>query len=207
MNMKKLATMAAVIGLFAGMASAGSLVPNIEAISGTVVQTNYIYNAGSDSGVLTIEDTLNTDIVVQYVDNTQDTYDDGTWSLETFLVNDYSSGGRAMADFADGTIKLKDGAGNLLFQADLGELTLEEDTESPMVLLTGSGTFSNASGQLVDLFTTSGQVIEIAYSLPDLDDFAGNFTAQSNVTLIPEPATMSVLALGGLAVLLRKRSV
>ena len=206
MNMKKLATVAAVIGLFAGMASAASIVPSIEAISGTVVQTDYIYNAVSGSGVLTIKDTLNTDIVVQYVNNTQDTYDDGTWSLKTELAWDNSSDGRAMADFAGGTIELKDGAGNLLFQADLVELTLEESTESSMVLLNGSGTFSNATGDLAELFTTSGQVIEIAYSLPDLTDFQSDFSAQSNVTLIPEPATMSVLALGGLALLLRKRS-
>ncbi len=75
-------------------------------------------------------------------------------------------------------------------------------------LLTGSGTFATTGGSLAGDFGNEGYVVDIAFILGSIDSFGESFSAQSNVTLypIPEPATMSVLALGGLAILLRKRN-
>ncbi|MCK4623969.1 MAG: PEP-CTERM sorting domain-containing protein [Phycisphaerae bacterium] len=41
----------------------------------------------------------------------------------------------------------------------------------------------------------------------DIDDFSGTFTGVSNITLtpVPEPATLSLLAVGAVALLKRKR--
>ena len=206
MNMKKLATMAAVIGLFTGMASAAMIVPKvgIDYISGTAMASTY--DAGT--GQLAVVDAP-TEIVVQYDDNSQTSYSQATFSLTASLISDGSSGGEAVGFFDGGTIDIYDGSNVLLFSADLESLSLEENSFGVQTLLTGSGTFATTGGNLTGDFGAEGYVVDIAYVLGSIDDFGQNFSAQSNVTLypVPEPATMSVLALGGLAVLLRKRNV
>jgi hypothetical protein len=205
MGIRKLAAIAAVIGMLSGVSSAATIVPqvDIDYISGTAMASTY--DAGT--GQLAVVDAP-TEIVVQYGDNTQTSYSEASFSLTASLLSDASSGGKAVGLFDGGTIDIYEGGGSLLFSADLESLSLEESSFGVQTLLTGSGTFDTTAGSLSGDFGPEGYVVDIAFILGEIDDFSQDFAAQSNVTLypIPEPATMSVLALGGLAALLRRRN-
>ena len=87
----------------------------------------------------------------------------------------------------------------------------------PWSLLVGSGGFvipdGPAGGSLAPQFTKNGIIFDVSWKpKPNIDDFEGSFTAESDVTLTPgsgpdtpEPATMSLLALGGAAMLIRRK--
>jgi hypothetical protein len=191
------------------MASASMQIKPIESIFSPGLVTTYTAADGS----LVMSDTENTDIVIQYTDNTQYTFDDGSVTLTASLASDDSltgtglGNGMAVGTFTDVRIDLYDNSGGLLFGADLSDIVLAETVWGVQPALNGNTAFQNGTGELLPLFSPSGIAYAKVFDMPDIPDFGSDFTGQSNMTLqVPEPATMSVLALGGLAVMLRKRS-
>jgi len=186
----------------------------IEEISVDSIDTAF----DASTGILTMSQFGTVDLVIERVGNTQDSdvITGLDFILVTTMVNDASSGEQAVASFAGGTITIMDSnTHTFLFTADIGNFVITETIFDPdpfpyaYTLLVGMGDFDVTGGTLAPDFAPAGIVIEIAWILgEELDSFDNSFNSESNVTLtpeIPEPATMSLLALGGLAVLARRR--
>jgi hypothetical protein len=185
--------------LMAGLAVLSLAMPAsaaIKSISADDMATTFVVSGGS--GSLAVNDAV--DIVVEYLDGTQATYDQSHWTLTSTLINDWSLGGRADADFAGGQIVLTQGTTEL-FKASLIDLALTETRNSSNVL-SGAGTFAVVGGSLYPEFGPEGDVFMVEFRLTrSITDFASSFDGRSNVTLVPvpEPATLCLLSLGGLA--------
>ena len=171
------------------------------------INANYLVSVfsptGGDNGIgaLSINET-STQIVVEDLFNVQTTYAANSFMLDISLSQDNSVGSIANGLFEDGTLSI-----NGLFSANLLTLQLTELYDNSGILA-GSGTLEVTGGSLAADFGTLGDIVQIVFAVKPstLDDFSQAFTGISNITLtpIPEPATLVVLALGGL-VAFRKR--
>ncbi|MBW1873345.1 MAG: PEP-CTERM sorting domain-containing protein [Deltaproteobacteria bacterium] len=167
----------------------------IDEISVDSVDT--VFGLSPSPGVLTIYQN-GVGLVLERSDNTQQTLPSVSFSLQTFLQADLSAAGQAIADFAGGTITITNNIGTLL-TADIGAFTVEETLNLPFTLVIGSGDFTVTGGSLDGDFGPNGVIFDITWELDsNIDDFSQDFTAESDVTLTPEPATMILLGAGGL---------
>jgi hypothetical protein len=174
----------------------------IDEISVDSVDT--VFGLSPSPGVLTIAQT-GIDLVLERSDNTQQTITDADFSLVTVLQTDLSATGQAIADFIGGTITITDASGTLL-TANIGAFSAEESANLPFSLVAGSGDFTVTGGYLSSEFGPNGIIIDITWQLStNISDFSQGFTAESDVTLTPEPATMILLAAGGLFAVKRRR--
>ncbi len=181
----------------------------IEAISATAIDTtyDYDYNGGDPIGLLTMEQS-GVALVLAGSGIPQETFPDVYFKFTTTLSSENSDSGQAIGIFTGGEIIIRDGSatGDLLLKVDINSFHVEEVPDMPWSLLTGSGGFNNATGSLVDNFATSGNIIDITWQLDrNIKDFKTDFNASSNVTLLPEPATTSLLVMGGIAMLIRRK--
>jgi len=185
----------------------GSLtkVAAIEAVSATVLATTFLPAGGLHGlGTLSLNDVA--DIVVETDDGQQTTHAGGVFSFEASLFSDLSDDGVAAGLFQGGTIAIEDALGADLLTADLVDLTLKEIQGQN--LLAGSGRFAITGGSLQSGFPyTVGEVVQITFGIAPsgLADFASAFTGVSDITLTPEPATLALLAMGGLGLAMRQK--
>jgi len=173
----------------------------IDSINGSNLASSYSANTGT----LTIDDTAN--IGVDYTDGTLDTYSYGHWFMDVTLDSDDSSGGIAQGSFNSGNLALTDAGGASLFAGTAVAIYLVEPIDG-VGLLSGTGTFEVTGGQLAaDFGPNIGQIVQITFSISPatISDFSQDFTGNSSVNLIPEPATLALLGLGGLAIRRRRR--
>jgi len=134
-------------------------------------------------------------------------YNRGTFSMNTFLISDWSGGGFAKGDFTGGVVAAS-------WTDDSSELYLVEGDIDFFRLVEVSPNVLNGSGQ----FTVTDVIFPVGYewiadvgsiasfTLGDLnyaiDDFQSDFSGTSMVTLtpddtgIPEPATLVLLVSG-----------
>ena len=155
-------------------------------------------------GTLTIAQT-GVNLVLERSDNSQQTLTGVDFSLVTYLVTDLSTGGQAIANFSGGTISISDAADTLL-TADIGAFSVEESVNLPFEVLIGSGDFLVTSGTMSSEFGPNGVIFDITWKpSTSVSDFSQAFTAESDVTLTPEPATMVLLGTGALFAVKRRR--
>ncbi len=172
----------------------------------TVDSVNTRFELLPSPGVLTIAQT-GVDLTIERSDDTQQTITDVDFILLTPLVADNSIGGQAIADFAGGTITITDATGVLL-TADINAFSVEESLSLPFTVISGSGDFTVVTENLLGEFGPNGVIFDITWKLSkNIDSFVGSdgFTAESNVTLTPEPATMILLGTGALFAVKRRR--
>ena len=128
-------------------------------------------------------------------------YDDGTpqdsISPTSFVLNTTLDSGMF---FTGGTFALTDGSGVLL-SGNVQSIQFEE----ALGYLVGSGSAVVTQSGIDGFPESSAEIISLTFNLnPEFTDFTQDYTGLSKVNLgVPEPATMALLALGGL--LLRKR--
>jgi hypothetical protein len=173
----------------------------------SVDSVNTVFAPAPSPGVLTIAQS-GVELVLEMSDNTQQTISNVDFSLVTYLHvgGDKSSGGQAIADFTGGTINITNAGGTLL-TANIGTFSVEESVNLPFSVLAGSGNFTVINEQLAGDFGPDGVIIDITWKLStDIADFSSQgFTAESNVTLTPEPATIALLSTGAIFAIKRKR--
>jgi len=194
----KVVTTAVIV--FCGISSAGATL--IEEISVDSVDTVYDL---SPNATLTIAQN-GVSLVIERTGNVQQTIADVDFSMITYLQTDLSTpAGQAIADFAGGTITISDATSTLL-TADIGVFTVEENVNLPFALVTGSGDFNVTGGSLSGEFGPAGVIFDVTWRLSQtIDDFSEPFTAESDVTLTPEPSTLLLLMVGGIFALRRRR--
>jgi len=149
-----------------------------------------------------------TTIFIKYSDNSISQYPNGEFILTGLtLIHDNSINGMAMGLFADGDLIIRDNEDNNLFTADIDQLLLVEAAPN---ILSGSGIYSNGVMNITGAtpLPASGTIEDITFSLSinDFVDFNTGFSALSSIDIVPEPATLALLA-GALMMLLRKRRV
>jgi len=179
----------------------------IEEISVDSIDTTFTYVAVpiTDSQLLIEQAGVN--VVVEKAGNVQEHVSGAFFSLVTNLQADNSIGGKAMADFQGGALIIKDALNVVLLSGDINQLGMEENTNLPQIsILTGAGTFDVTGGTWASSFGTDGIIMDLTWMLgTNVPDFRSSFTAESDVTLIPEPSVLAILAFGGLALLRRKK--
>jgi len=177
------------------------------------INVNYVdsdFTAGGGTfglGTLALSDAA--DIVVEDTIGNQTTYNNGSFSMTTFLKLDTSIGVFASGEFAEGSLSFLDNGANTLLAGNISELSLIEIYDD-VGILAGEGQFVVSGGSLSgDFVPPLGQIVQITFQVvpATLNDFSQNFSGISNLTLtpIPEPATMGILAIGGLFLSRRKR--
>lgn len=152
-------------------------------------------------------------VVLEWSDSVQQSVSGATFSLVTYLKEDLSPNyapGKAVGEFAGGTIVIGDGAGGTYLEGDVTSMFLEELTVLPGTVLAGHGFFDVTGGSwLSNIPWTQGEVFNITWVLSQtISDFSQSFgtTAdESDLTLIPEPGTMALLAIGSVGMLRRRR--
>jgi hypothetical protein len=176
----------------------------IDEISIDSVDTIYggsIDNGGT--GALTISQDRIV-LLMEMADNSQDAIIGVDFELVTFLQTDKSIAGEAIADFFAGTITVTK-ATEVLLTADIGIFNIEESLYASVYQLAGSGDFTVTGGTLASQFGPKGVLFDITWELPsNIDNFQDGFTAESDVTLTPEPATMILLGSGALLAVNRR---
>lgn len=183
-------------------------VPAQAALTITSISGSDVNTAFTAAGVLTISDTI--ELVVQYDDNSQVSYNGVQVSFVTNLVAD-NSGAAADGDFGGGSYTITANDATVLLAgtitgADLGGLF-------GGFILAGQGVVTMDSGSLLAAMpagANTADLVNIIYSLvpAPVGDFSGAFTGGTNLTImpIPEPATLVLLGLGSLTLIRRKRA-
>ncbi len=199
-----------VVGL-AGVAQAG-LPPGY---TGGPIDTITVANADVSFGPGGVGSTLALDAhtgmtTVYYDPNGTDTFS-ADFDLDTFLTYDWSSGGLADGQFANGSWALAYGGDNLL-AGGVEWYRVAESQEMPGVLI-GVGSLVNTTGLLVsrtDWPEGDASTSSIMFMLDmDPDDFGSPFTGSAMINLapddryIPEPIT-ALLLVGGLLAIRRR---
>jgi hypothetical protein len=182
----------------------------IDEISMTSIDTVYEWTPdvnGTGTGKLTIEQ-VGLVMILEMSDNTQDAKTGVIFSLVTFLEEDLSTNTQAIADLSlNGSIIITNADDSETYlTADLVSFDIEENLNASDYELSGSGDFIITGGTLANQFGPAGVIFDVTWNLPsEIEDFTESFTAESNVTLTPEPATMVLLAAGGLLSMTRRR--
>ena len=199
-------------GLFLAQGAFGELV--LVSVNANYLDTSFSASGGVYGlGVLTVSDGAN--IVVEYDDggtSSQTTYDGGSFVMTASLMSDLSVGDMASGIFRDGQLTVQDGVGADLLTGDLAELQLDE-VVNDLGLIAGVGLFEVTGGALADDFGTIGDVVQIGFMVDPatLSDFSADFSAQSDITLvpregeIPEPASLLLIGSGALLLGFRRR--
>lgn len=174
-------------------------------VSATMLETSFEAGAGEYGlGLLTVGSQA--DIVVQK-DDDQITYDAGSFLMSSSLFDDKSNPMLAWGDFQGGEICVKDAFGEDLLTGNVVFLELRESHDGEDVLV-ATGTFEVTGGSL-PFSVDEGAIYQMIFQLDgSIEDFSGDFSGVSNITLtpVPEPAALLLLAAGGLAMLLRSRA-
>ncbi len=180
----------------------------LRSINANYLDSGFVPTGGGYGlGQLTVADAA--DIVAE-TDDGQQTYPGGVVTMVTSLFHDGSDEhGIARGEFRDGTIQFQDDQGRDLLAGDLINLKLAEVFDGGGILA-GDGLFEVTVGYLAEAFGQQyGNIVQITFEIEptDIDDFTVGFTGVSNITVtpVPEPATLGLLALGGLALLRRRR--
>jgi hypothetical protein len=129
--------------------------------------------------------------------------------LSSSLLEDLSSDGLARGRFTGGTVRLDQGAHNILL-ADIVEFHLAEAGDGSGTM-TAWGHFEYVDGTLGHWFGTDGaDILQLSLDLCGLDvaDFSGVIAASGDITFrpIPEPAALALLGMGAAALIRRRRS-
>jgi len=180
----------------------------IEEISVDSIDTvfNYVANPLTDSYFAAFQSGVT--VVVEWPGNVQTSVSDASFLFMTQLQADNSIGDKAVGVFGGGAIVLRDVTGLLLLSADIQSFTLEENTLVPFCVLAGAGTFTVTGGAWQSHFLPEGIVFDLTWKLDqNIDSFSESFTAESDLTLtpIPEPAALSLLGLGAVMTVIRRR--
>ena len=152
-------------------------------------------------------------VVIERAGNVQDSITGATFSFWTYLQTDKSAAGQALGDFTGGGIAIYDALNVPLLLANVGQFSLEESTGLPITVLAGSGNFAVTGGTWAQDFVPDGVILDLTWKVTDgtgapanISDFSSAFLGESDLTLtVPEPATLGLLAMGGLALIRRRR--
>jgi hypothetical protein len=149
-------------------------------------------------------------VVVEDADDLQTTYAGGSFEMTASLLADNSAGGLAAGAFSGGSLAFRDSGGADLLTGDLIELLLYEVGDD-MGMLAGSGLFEVTGGSLQgDFVRTHGEIFQMFFQVTPsgIADFSAAFTGFTGITVTPvlEPGTLSLVALGGLALVRRRRN-
>jgi hypothetical protein len=166
-------------------------------------------------------------MTVTYVNNTQVPVTGIDLILETYLNRDDTAAmGHPAAQFTGGSLIVTErdaitGASQILLKAAVREMFVEQSTYpspspsyAPNRLLTMMGAYQLTDpsdpqyGVWNGLLPQEGNIFTLAWQMHDvITDFSTPFTAAEDMQLIvvPEPATMTMVGLGALALLRRRR--
>ncbi len=203
---------AVVASLLFSVAPAGAAV--IQEISVDSIDTSY----DASTGVILFEQ-AGVMVVREWSDGTQDFITGARFKMTTTLAVDMSDptgpDKRAAGLFTGGSITLDDGGGTTYLYADISEFYVEEAIVLPGCVLAGRAVFTIPTGSAGGIWQpniawTQGETFALTWvSSVELDSFLSqDFTSirdESDLTIIPEPATMALLALGAPAALARRR--
>lgn len=129
-------------------------------------------------------------------------YSNGNWGV---TINEDSGGGAPRFEIADGSITRSGGFDTLVLQYNVGANTLSATINNTSVL--SNFDLSVYNTEWIDGTTGNIKRATIYYAGANTDTTAAradNFAA--SVTPIPEPGSLSLLTLGGLVMLRRRRS-
>jgi hypothetical protein len=181
----------------------------IVAVNANYVDGGFTASGGDFGiGVFSLSDTA--DIVVEETGGGQTTYGGGSFSLTTSLENDVSAGPIASGEFSGGSFSIMDNTPSALLVGNILSINMQE-LYNDSGILGGVGQFQVTGGSLSgDFVPATGEIVEITFQVvpASIDDFQQNFAFVSNLTLtpVPEPATICLLGLGGLALLRKRRA-
>ncbi len=179
----------------------------IESIGGSDMCTEFAGGVGSPMSI-----DVTTDIIVSYVElhEPQTVYEDGHFLLENFcLLEDQSQADVAKGLFGGGSVKLEDEHGNLLFEADVGQVILSEvNLPGKDPYLAGGGTYSGGVTHIggVTGLPAAGTIADFVFDLSiDIKHFSLPFTGSSSMDFLPEPAYLVIVALFAPLLFVRRR--
>jgi hypothetical protein len=223
MNMKKLATVAAVIGLFTGMASAAPLTGTYKSPDVGNDMLNGMWTERYDGGG---EGQPGNTLVALSFDGynlgaewklTSATLDSVGLLSDTGLTQTYQTfytGGSLLLTDQGPWWNSDDDGGSTQYVVDVTSLVIQttkiivggqEETYTSIVSLQGD--FVDYTGYSVSFLQAAAVPMGSVPASNNGAEGSWGYIQKIRMQIIPEPATMSVLALGGLAVLLRKRNV
>lgn len=147
----------------------------------------------SGTGVLLMNDS-GLVVTVEYDDSTQSSISPASFTLSTTFDSGmhFTGGTFAFINDTDSSVLL---SGNVI----------AVDFEEALGFLVGNGSAQVLVSNLTGYPVGASDIVSITFNLdPAFTDFAQNYTGDSKVNfLVPEPATLALLTLGGL--MLRKR--
>lgn len=182
----------------------------IQVVTATSIETTFDPDDNGEATLTMAQSGVH--LVYVMTDGSQGGFADVDFELKTTLDTDTSVDGQAGGIFTGGTITIKRPSETLLI-ADIGEVIITEGimlifnpptmSFEALPILSGAGGFEYVSGSL---FQGDGAIFDLTWAMDiGVSDFSTYFTAQSNITLTPEPGTIGLLTIGGLALLVRRK--